>query len=295
MRELSNILSEGLLTGRRGADMTEGELHELIVMNNMIEDTFVSAGKIIEDFDVYRDPDGWYVVDLTGIKSTKFIKVKYTNKKIFKDQFLKTRFRNASPDIAVTFEYDMDTDIDLLNKVIKDCIIYRIAPPESGHRGKTLEVYADGPIWIGTSDGPTTIYNNMIIHQKRRGNVDLVIADISNFDEITKYISVDGKFSGLLLMYSDRHLTNALFEFMFRRVQFAGMREYSTARTIKFEKPIEDFPWLEGIVNKICKGDPDITFSISMYSGAYINIGWKKVSRIQITCQDPKKFKVKIE
>ena len=295
MKTLPNILSEGLLTGRRDADMTEGELHELIVMNNMIEDTFMSAGKAIEDFDVYRDPDGWYVVDLTGVESTKFIKVKYTNKKIFKDQFFKTRFRNASPDIAVTFEYDMDAGINLLNKVIKDCIIYRIAPPESGHRGKTLEVYADGPIWIGTPDEPTTIYNNIIIHQKRRGNVDLVIADISNFDEITKYIKVDGKFSGLLLMYSDRHLTNALFEFMFRQVQFAGMREYSTPRTIKFEKSLEDFPWLEGIVNKICKGDPDITISISMYSGAYINIGWKKVRRMHITCQDPKKFKVKIE
>ena len=295
MKELSNILSEGLLTGSRDADMTEGALYELIVMNNVIEDTFVSVGKAIEDFDVYRDPDGWYVVDLTGIKSTEFIKVKYTNKKIFKDQFLKTRFRNASPDLAVTFEYDMDADIDLLNKVIKDCIIYRIAPPESEHRGKTLEVYADGPIWIGTSDGPTTIYNNMIIHQKRRGNVDLVIADISNFDEITKYIKVDGKFNGLLLMYRDRRLVNTLFEFMFRQVQFAGMREYSTVRTIKFEKPLEDFPWLEDIVNKICKGDPDITISISMYSGAYINIGWKKVRRMRITCQDPKKFKVTME
>ena len=295
MKSLPNILSEGLLTGHAGADMSEDELYELIVMNNVIiEDTFVSASKAIEDFDVYRDPDGWYVVDLTGIKSTKFIKVKYTNKKIFKDQFLKTRFRNASPDIAVTFEYDMDADIDLLNKVIKDCILYRIAPPESGHRGKTLEVYADGPIWIGTSGVPTTIYNNIIIHQKSRRDAILTIVNISNFDEVTKYISVDGKFGGISVAYSDRYLMNALFEFLFRRVQFAGMREYSTPRTIKFEKPLEDFPWLADIVDKICKGDPDIAISISMYSGAYINIGWKKVRRMQITCQDPKKFKVTI-
>ena len=295
MKTLPNILSEGLLTGHAGADMSEGELYELIVMNNVIEDTFVSAGKAIEDFDVYRDPDGWYVVDLTGVKSTRFVKVKYTNKRIFKDHFLKTRFRNTSSDIAVTFEYDMDADIDLLNKVIKDCILYMIAPPESGHRGKTLEVYADGPLLIGTPDEPTTIYNNIIIHQKSRRDAILTIVNISNFDEVTKYISVDGKFGGISVAYSDRHLTNALFEFLFRRVQFASMREYSTPRTIKFERPLEEFPWLEGIVNKICKGDPDITISISMYSGAYINIGWKKVRRMQITCQDPKKFKVKIE
>ena len=294
MKTLPNILSEGLLTNH-DADMSPGELYELIVRDKVIVGTFMSIGMTIKDFDVYRDPDGWYVVDLTGVKSTRFVKVKYTNKRIFKDQFLKTRFRNTSSDLTVTFDYDMDVDIDLLNKVIKDCLLYRIVPPESGHRGKTLEVYADGPLLIGTSDEPTTIYNNIIIHQKSRRDAVLTIVNISNFDEITKYISVDGKFSGLSVAYNDRYLTNALFEFLFRRVQFAGMREYSTPRTIKFERPLEDFPWLEDIVKDVCKGDPDIMIHISMYGNAYIDIGWKKVRRVQITCRDPRKFKVRIE
>lgn len=294
MKALSNILSEGLLTNP-DADMSPGELYELIVKDKVIMDTFVSVGKAIKDFDVYRDPDGWYVVDLTGVKSTRFIKVKYTNKRIFKDQFLKTRFRNTSSDLAVTFEYDMDIDIDLLNDVIKDCFLYRIAPPERGHRGKTLEVYADGPIWIGTSSGPSTIYNNIIIHQKNRDDdVNLIMEDIANFNEITKYIKVDGKFGGISVVYSDRYLMNALFEYIFRKLQFAGMRDNLVGNKIVFEKPLEEFPWLADIVDKICKGDPNISIFISTYGGSHVNIGWKKVSHMIIKCRDPRKFKVTI-
>lgn len=273
--------------------MSEGELYELIVQNRLIVDAFTSPpSKAIEDFDVYKDPDGWYVVDLSGVKSARFVKVKYTNKRIFKDRFLKTKFRNTSSDLAVTFEYDMDVDIDLLNDVIKDCFLYRIAPPERGHRGKTLEVYADGPIWIGTPSGPSTIYNNIIIHQKSHDDVDLTIADISNFDEITKYITVDGKFGGISVAYSDRYLMNALFEFLFRQVQFAGMRDYFNGNKIVFKKPLEEFPWLADIVKNICKGDPNISIFISTYGGSHINIGWKKVRQMIIKCQDPRKFKV---